>query len=955
MRLYLLLVIALFFLYSPYAIGQDSTWIKIDLADFAEANAMAEYIDAADFLAHRVAQRRKEGPMRASLVENYHKAALWYLRGGDYARALIYIDSTLSFRELTQGVTLTEKARSYNLKGDVFSRLNNHYLSEQWFDKGLAIIKRSIAQGDSSQLAFESIQLFTGNTVYTATVNRNFEKASLLLEGFSLLNDSFFKTGISSHSILMAKENEARKKAFNYQKQKLHYEAVEEYQIALEFATTPTGRPQNQLSISAIKNGLANNYNEAGKSVAAIPILREALEGLTNTDKKSIIFLKEIVTCLAFLATAHEALDQYDQVFQALNDSKPYLNSAYPSGKGSNLGYLLLRAAQASADQDKFEQAEDYFHQSINALIEDTTGTKIHQLPIILNNTFYVSPDVFVEYLAVRQNAFIQEADAGNAEALPLALETAFKLDSFLNRSRDQLALTASLNRFIEQERRHYAAGIDVALRLYRETGQASYLEDAYYFASSQKSNLLNRYLNSPNLAQTMGVPQEVIDEQQDLELRVLILEQQLNTAEEVDKAALREELLAVNRELDVQRETIAQDYPAFSQALRGYERLDLAAATEALDPNQLVVEYFLSDSSVYVFTIDQDGLEHLVLPRPDNLTELVAQANTDEDAAALLYQAIVAPAIAEKDNITRLQFIPDGDLWQASFAALRNGDRYLIQDYAISYAYASAMLFADRSGLDVGEGYLGNGISYEDIIRRINASPSRSAVGNQLRDLGPLPFARREVNEAAAVMGGVERINTEATKARFLEEGPRAGILHLAMHGIINDNPMENALVFRGEQDTFDLLTMQEVLARKFPAALTILSACHSGNGPLQQNEGVQSIGRAFMAAGSRSTITSAWEAQDEATYKILTEFYAELDAGVPLDVALQTATTAFLQSETKANRNPINWANLKLHGAVAPIGGQTNWWIWGLGLAALGVAIVIGLARTRVQRKVA
>ncbi|MEM6771808.1 MAG: CHAT domain-containing protein, partial [Bacteroidota bacterium] len=473
-----------------------------------------------------------------------------------------------------------------------------------------------------------------------------------------------------------------------------------------------------------------------------------------------------------------------------------------------------------------------------------------------------------VKYLESRQNAFIQEAEAGNPEALPLALETAFKLDSFLNRSRDQLALTASLNRLIEQERRHYAAAIDVALRLYRETGEGRYHEDAYYFASSQKSNLLNRYLNSPDLAETMGLPAEVVEQQQDLELRVLILEQSLNTAEEDEQARIREELLSVNRELDVQREAIANDYPAFSQALRGYKRLDVAAAQAALEDNQLVVEYFLSDSSVYVFTIGREGLDHYVLPRPEGLDALVAAANTDAAVAAQLYQALLAPALPQNDNITRLQFIPDGALWQLSFAALRNNDRYLIEDYAISYAYASAMLFADRSGLDVGEGYLGNGISYDDIIRRINASPKRSVVGNQLRNLGPLPFARREVDEAAVIMGGTPRINAEATKARFLEEGPTAGILHLAMHGIVNDNPMENALVFRGERDTFDLLTMQEVLARKFPAALTILSACHSGNGPLQQNEGVQSIGRAFMAAGSRSTITSAWEAQDEATY---------------------------------------------------------------------------------------
>ncbi|MEM9527908.1 MAG: CHAT domain-containing protein, partial [Bacteroidota bacterium] len=276
-------------------------------------------------------------------------------------------------------------------------------------------------------------------------------------------------------------------------------------------------------------------------------------------------------------------------------------------------------------------------------------------------------------------------------------------------------------------------------------------------------------------------------------------------------------------------------------------------------------------------------------------------------------------------------------------FQALQtdNGD-FLIQDYAISYAYAAPLLFEPalaRNAKAMEERFIGFGISYEDILKRIEGKTTRSATDGVLREMGQLPYATQEVLTSAKITGGKYYLNEDATKNTFLEEGANGEILHLSMHGLIKPNPMESALVFRDQKaGEYDLLTMQEVLSGSYPNKLTILSACHTGEGPLETSEGMLSMGRAFTFVGSESTITSSWAAHDEVTHDVLIAFYEQLRNGASKDIAMQAAIKKLLVEGSPSDRQPINWANLTLIGPVAPIYGDFPWG-WALG----GLALVL------------
>jgi CHAT domain-containing protein len=57
---------------------------------------------------------------------------------------------------------------------------------------------------------------------------------------------------------------------------------------------------------------------------------------------------------------------------------------------------------------------------------------------------------------------------------------------------------------------------------------------------------------------------------------------------------------------------------------------------------------------------------------------------------------------------------------------------------------------------------------------------------------------------------------------------------------------------------------------------SLVTVSACESGLGELHASEGCLGLPRALLSAGARSCITSLWQIEDEATARLMQEFYA-------------------------------------------------------------------------------
>ena len=164
-----------------------------------------------------------------------------------------------------------------------------------------------------------------------------------------------------------------------------------------------------------------------------------------------------------------------------------------------------------------------------------------------------------------------------------------------------------------------------------------------------------------------------------------------------------------------------------------------------------------------------------------------------------------------------------------------------------------------------------------------------------------------RKTNEKAEVRVGIdatkkELLDTDLSKFRFL---------HFATHGVlpVDTNIMEPALVlsYDGINPSHMFFSMTEILALKIHSESVVLSACNTGSGSISRAEGVMSLGRAFLAAGSSSVTVSLWQVSDESTAVLMEEYYRNLLSGKKRSVALAEARYAVF---AKGFKDPFFWA---------------------------------------------
>ena len=71
------------------------------------------------------------------------------------------------------------------------------------------------------------------------------------------------------------------------------------------------------------------------------------------------------------------------------------------------------------------------------------------------------------------------------------------------------------------------------------------------------------------------------------------------------------------------------------------------------------------------------------------------------------------------------------------------------------------------------------------------------------------------------------------------------------------------------------------EIVQLGLSAELVVLSACETAVGPLQGQEGIANLSRAFLFAGSRSVVSTLWQADDASAALLMKLFYAYIAKG--------------------------------------------------------------------------
>jgi hypothetical protein len=90
------------------------------------------------------------------------------------------------------------------------------------------------------------------------------------------------------------------------------------------------------------------------------------------------------------------------------------------------------------------------------------------------------------------------------------------------------------------------------------------------------------------------------------------------------------------------------------------------------------------------------------------------------------------------------------------------------------------------------------------------------------------------------------------------------------------------------------------------FNTDLVVLSACETGRGDIDNNEGIMGLRRAFKTAGAKQLLISLWKVPDEQTSELMQLFYNEYINGKSAHQAFEDAQ----HNMRKRYKNPYYWA---------------------------------------------
>ena len=392
-----------------------------------------------------------------------------------------------------------------------------------------------------------------------------------------------------------------------------------------------------------------------------------------------------------------------------------------------------------------------------------------------------------------------------------------------------------------------------------------------------------------------------------DLQLRLM------RSESSSERTVLLDQLVEYERRLELSRTE------QMERGSRWFDRsVQIKEIQASLSPAEVVLEYVLDDPHSYCLWISRShtGVQTLSEPRRviEDLVEkylAATRAKRDDSSTARQLYEVLFGQLPSETYRERVIVVPDGVLHLLPFDTLRDSkSALLVESRTISYAPAASVLKVLRTEKAIGSGqhtFLGVGnVAYQD-QGHISAEVERPRGFRQRLERGmsdifgttlyDLPQTREEVLAASNIVGkdSVLLLGSTATESAFKSE-PLADfkIVHIAAHGFADTRfPERSALVLGVDPASHDdgLLQVREIIRLHFNADLVTLSACNTGVGKLEGEEGITNLVEAFLVGGAKSVVASLWSADDTYTLYLMEHFYAHIAQGQDKAGALRQA----------------------------------------------------------------
>ena len=357
------------------------------------------------------------------------------------------------------------------------------------------------------------------------------------------------------------------------------------------------------------------------------------------------------------------------------------------------------------------------------------------------------------------------------------------------------------------------------------------------------------------------------------------------------------------------------------------------------LKPDEVMLEYTLTDSSVEVNAIAMDStlltsqsLNSLFWESLKTFQKKLKSADPNEFSilGQVLYLYLVKPVEDFLSGKRRLIIIPGDRLAGLPFEAFIVNDNapppynicnihYLIQDYEVVY-HCSPVFWSDFAGQDEDK----HGGSPDD---HQFAFMGFSPVFSNYPGLSALPGSKIEIAEIGSLFHqkGLSRwlvSEQYSDKEYFKSEACRGKIVHLATHYIHDSNdPRRDGFLFWGYDSSgkknapgAGILSVAEITRLQLQADLIVLNACSSGIEQMQAGDTVSTMPCVFFTAGAKNIMSTLWSVNDKLAGNFMICFYRQWLSGKSYSEALREVKLQMIRCPETAM--PTIWAPYVLTG---------------------------------------
>lgn len=660
------------------------------------------------------------------------------------------------------------------------------------------------------------------------------------------------------------------------------------------------------------------NLTEGGEELA-----RAAFKAFTDLNMKY-----EAAKAATFSAIAISQQGHYDDALLIFDEARDLFarehNQLWPALIDLYKALVLYEAGQDDEAEDLAASALNYFGPSLLpakaavcelllAAIEirssDTEEARRYCSSALSRLLHVESPAAYQAYFMLGQ----AEEGSGNTELARQAYDKAYqKLEDLRNHlGREELKIAFLKNKLAVYEGLvvtslavHSGVCTEHDTFAYIEQAKSRSLADLISFRSSALSERSAE--RSPAMAQFRELHEKLNWTYHQIELEEL--NQSVTSRERIRH--LREQGRSYEDAMVrafSQLQTLDRDFALLQSA----KSISAREIQKIIPANTLLVEFYAARNTFYACLLSNNQLK--IMPVADvtrvreklRLLQLqLAKFRLGEDYIRALEKPLLQATLAHLEELytlliaplrshlqaEHLVIVPHSFLHYLPFHALTDGQRYLIDDFTISYA-PSASIFALCQQKPAGEN---------------NTESLVLAVGD-----GRAPHIEEEGRFVAEALGGARLfLGEEATEERLKMYGPKSRFIHIATHGYFRqDNPMFSSIKLGNS-----LLSLFDLYQLQLSAELVTLSGCGTGMNVVIGGDELIGLVRGLLYAGAQTLLVSLWEVHDQSTAEFMRDFYSTYVENANKANALREA----LINLRKKRPHPYYWAAFALVGRV-------------------------------------